>query len=367
MAALFDGSILGRMARGSVRLLLVGAAVIVLAIVVVKLRLVVLPALLSLFIVVILAPPKDWLISRRVPPALASLLVLVAALAALVVIVTLLAPRFATELAQLGATAAAGIEEVTSALAEGSLGISAVDVDRALNDALITLESNSAQITQGLLSGALLIGEVLAGLLLMLVMIFFYLKDGDRIWAWIVDFFPSGQTRVDVNELGRRAWATLTGYIRGVTLVAIVDSVLIGIALAILGVPLVLPLAVLTFFAAFFPLIGAFTAGLLAALVALVSQGVLVAVIVVIVITLIQQLEGDILYPVVVGRAIRLHPLAILVALTAGGVTAGVMGALLAPPLMAVGWSVAAYLRDHADRPPIVDAGGLPLAEGPVE
>ena len=168
------------------------------------------------------------------------------------------------------------------------------------------------------------------------------------MWSWVVSHFPEGQTRVDVSELGRRAWRTLTGYIRGLAIVATVDSVLIGLGLAIMGVPLVLPLAVLTFMAAFFPLVGAFLAGLVAALVALVAKGWVVALVVVVIITLVQQLEGDVIYPVVVGRAISLHPLAILLAVTSGAVAAGILGALLAPPVVAVLWTVISYLRHEA-------------------
>lgn len=350
MDGLLSGGLLARMARSSLQLLLVAGAVAVVVVVLVKLRLVVLPAVLSLFVAVILSPPKEWLVGRRVPPALATLMVIVAALVVLITIGSILAPRVADELGTLATTASQGLREVTVSLAEGPLGISATDVSRFVDQAVQTIEANSGQITQGVLSGALLVGELIAGILLMLVLVFFYLKDGERIWRWLVDLFPAGQTRIDVNELGRRALLTLSGYIRGVAFVATVDSVLIGGALAVLGVPLVLPLAVLTFFAAFFPLIGAFTAGLLAALVALVSKGLVVALIVVFVITLIQQLEGDIIYPVVVGRAIRLHPLAILLAITAGGIAGGVMGALLAPPTVAVLWTVVSFLRAEADR-----------------
>ncbi len=148
---------------------------------------------------------------------------------------------------------------------------------------------------------------------------------------------------------GGGAGTTLGSYLRGVALVALFDAAVIGVALAILGVPLVLPLAVLTFFAAFFPLVGAVTAGAVAALVALVSNGVVTALIVVAVITAVQQLEGDVIYPVVVGRSIELHPVAILLVLTAGAVVAGIIGALFAVPVAAVIWTAIKYFRDEPD------------------
>jgi putative heme transporter len=343
---------LGRLARASLQILLVAAAVAALGYVLIRLRLVVLPVVIALLVATVLFPSKEWLRKRGAPPALAAFVVMVAGIAVLTAIVAVLAPPVASDLGELGETARAGIEEVGTSLAEGPLGITDADVNQALDDLVTTVRENSGSITRGVLSGAVLVGELLAGLLLMLVFLFFVLKDGERMWSWVVDLFPQGGTRVDVRALGERAWGTLTGYIRGIAVVATVDSVLIGAGLAILGVPLVLPLAVLTFFAAFFPLVGAFTAGLIAALVALVSKGVVVALVVVAIITLVQQIEGDVIYPVVVGRAIRLHPVAILLAITAGAVVAGILGALLAPPLTAVAWTVVSYLRVKARRAP---------------
>jgi predicted PurR-regulated permease PerM len=193
-------------------------------------------------------------------------------------------------------------------------------------------------------TGALFVTELIAGLLLALVLLFFVLKDGYRIWDWIVSLVP-GRRREGLREVGSASWSTLGHYLRGVASVALFDAVTIGVALAILGVPLVLPLAVLTFFGAFFPLVGAFTAGFVAALVALVSEGVVTALIVVGVITAIQQLEGDVIYPVLVGRQIRLHPVAILLVLTAGAVVAGIVGALFAVPAAAVAWTAIQHVR----------------------
>ena len=230
-------------------------------------------------------------------------------------------------------------------LADGPLGVSEAELNRGIDQAIERLGESSGSLAAGVLSGAQLVAELIAGLLLMAVLIFFFVKDGPRIWAWVVSLLPA-RRRGDANEIGTRAWAALGGYVRGVSIVATVDAVLIGLALLIIGVPLVVPLMVLTFMGAFFPLIGALLAGAVAALVALVSNGVVAALVVIAVITLIQQLEGDLLYPLVVGRSVELHPVAILLALTAGAVLAGVIGALLAVPAAAVAWVAIDYLRD---------------------
>jgi predicted PurR-regulated permease PerM len=339
--------LLNRAARLGLQVVLIAAGVAIIGYVVLTLRVVVIPVIVALFLATILYQPKERLRARGFPPALATLTVMVTALVVVAGLVSVLAPAVAEELGTLGQSVRQGIEQVGGSLAEGPLplGITQADIDQAVARGVETLRENTGTITQGLLSGAIFIGELLVGLLLTLVLLFFFLKDGDRIWAWVVDLFPSGGTRADVEALGHRVWAALVGYIRGVAVVATIDSVFIGIGLAIVGVPLVLPLAVLTFFAAFLPLVGAFTAGLIAALVALVSDGVVTALVVVALITAVQQLEGHIIYPVVVARAIQLHPIAILLAVTSGAIVGGIVGALFAPPAAAVAWTVISYLR----------------------
>jgi predicted PurR-regulated permease PerM len=333
----------------SLQLLLVAAGIAVLGFVLVHLRLVILPVLAALFLATVLMPISDALRRVRVPGAIAALLTILVALLLLVGLSALLAPPVADEVGDLEASFREGLAEVGSTLE--NVGISQDEIDNAIDNGLQTLEDNSGLIGQGVVSGALLVFEAIAGILLALVLLFFFLKDGSRIWNWLVGVLPS-RHRDDVHEVGRRGWSTLGHYLRGVALVALFDAVVIGVALAILGVPLVLPLAVLTFFAAFFPLVGAVTAGFVAALVALVSEGVVTALIVVAVITAVQQLEGDVIYPVVVGRSIELHPVAILLVLTAGAVVAGIIGALFAVPVAAVIWTAIKYFRGEPDEEP---------------
>lgn len=194
------------------------------------------------------------------------------------------------------------------------------------------------------MTGGVLVAEIAAGALLAVVLLFFFVHDGRRMWFWAVQQLPVGH-QGDADAIGRRVWSTTAGYVRGVVVIAVVDALLIGLALLVIGVPLVLPLMVLTFLGAFLPLVGAVLAGAVAALVALVTEGVLAAGLVLVAIIVIQQLEGDLLYPVVVGRAIALHPAAIVVVLTAGGVLAGIVGVLVAVPVAAGVWTAITYLR----------------------
>lgn len=337
---------LGRAARVSLQILLIAAATAVVAFVLLNLRLVVLPVLAALFLATILKPPADWLKRRGFPGGVAAGLMLALAVAIVVLLARFLAPRVVDEFGGLGNRLEKGFAEVGTFVA--SLGISQEQIDRAIEAGLGTFRSVGGSIGEGLLTGALLVVELLAALLITLVVLFFLLKDGDRIWSWFVGLLP-GRRRGDARELGHRSWSTLGHYVRGVAFVALVDALLIGTGLAIIGVPLVLPLAVLIFFASFFPLIGAITAGFVAALVALVSNGPVAALVVVAIITAVQQLEGNLLYPVVMGRQVELHPVAILLAVTAGGVIAGVLGALFAVPIAAVAWTMISYFRDEPD------------------
>jgi predicted PurR-regulated permease PerM len=340
------GTPLARAAQISLQLLLVAAGLALLGFILVNLRLVILPVLAALFLATVLMPVSEAMRRAKVPAAIAAFLTILLALLVLVGISALLAPPVADEVGDLEESFRAGVAEVGSTLE--NVGISQEEIDNAIDSGLQTLEDSSGAIGQGVVSGALLVFEVIAGILLALVLLFFFLKDGGRMWSWLVDLLPR-RHRADANEVGRRGWSTLGSYLRGVALVALFDAVVIGVALAILGVPLVLPLAVLTFFAAFFPLVGAVTAGVVAAMVALVSNGIVTALIVVAVITAVQQLEGDVIYPVVVGRSIELHPVAILLVLTAGAVVAGIIGALFAVPVAAVIWTTIKYFRDDAD------------------
>jgi len=204
----------------------------------------------------------------------------------------------------------------------------------------------------GVLSTA---GTVLAGLALVLFLLIFFVYDGDRLWRGVVRPLPS-RHRERVLEAGSRAFHDLHAYIRTTLIVALIDAVGIGLGLWLTGVPLVLPLAGLVFLGAFVPVIGAFVTGIVAVLVALVSQGFVVALIVTGVVILVQQLEGNVFEPLLMSRAVRLHPVAVILGLAIGAELAGVVGALLAVPVMLTVRSVAA---------PFLAEDGSPTGDSP--
>jgi predicted PurR-regulated permease PerM len=200
------------------------------------------------------------------------------------------------------------------------------------------------------------VGEVITGLVLSLFLTFFFVKDSERFTRWILDF--AGRERAPhLREIGHRSATAVSGYLRGQATVGLVDGVFIGIGLAIVGVPFVVPLAFLTFVAAFLPLVGAVVAGALAALVALVTKGFTAALIVVGIALLVQQLEGHLLAPLLLGRAVSLHPVVIILALAAGSILGGIIGAFLAVPIAAVVTAVGTYLRGDEPIGEPADAG----------
>lgn len=307
----------------------------------------VLPVLGALLLATVLVPPARWLQRRSWPPALAALAVMGGAAALFAGIGALVVPTVVAELDDVGRSAGEGLDELLEWAAAGPLGLSEGEIQRTLDRALERAQASGGTLAGGLVSGAILIAEVIAGLLLAVVLVFFFVKDGERIWSWVVALFLEARRR-DTEEIGRRSWGVISAYVRGLGIVASFDALLIGLALVVIGVPLVVPLMVLTFFGAFIPLVGAIVAGSMAALVALVAVGPLAALLVLGAIVVVQQVEGDLVYPLVVGRALDLHPVAILLTVTAGAVLAGVVGALLAVPAAAVAWTVTTYLRNSS-------------------
>jgi predicted PurR-regulated permease PerM len=224
------------------------------------------------------------------------------------------------------------------------LGVSDREVQAAIQKARD--QAQGGQAAGAVLDGAMLLVQWAAAIVLIVVLTFFFIKDGAQLRDWTVSLFAE-QRRPVLREILDRAWSALATYVQGVFLVATIDAVLIGIVLLVVGVPIAFPLIVLTFIAAFFPIVGSVLAGAAAVLVALVSGGFVDAAIVLVAIIAIQQLEGNVFYPMVVGKRLQLHPVAILLTLTAGGVLAGVAGAFLAIPVAAVTSAVLDFVRRH--------------------
>ncbi|MGP4049402.1 AI-2E family transporter [Streptomyces sp. 2A115] len=217
------------------------------------------------------------------------------------------------------------------------------DISKSLREAV---GANTEEITSAGLEGVTVIVEALTGILLTMFSTLFLLYDGKRIWEWTLKLVPAA-ARPGVAGAGPRAWRTLTAYVRGTVVVALIDAIFIGLGIFFLDVPLAVPLAVFIFLGAFVPLVGAVVSGALAVVVALVTQGVFTAVMTLAVVLAVQQIEGHILQPFILGRAVRVHPLAVVLSVAGGGLIAGIGGAVVAVPLVAVTNTVVGYLRSY--------------------
>jgi predicted PurR-regulated permease PerM len=329
---------LGRWSIRGVQLLVLAAAAGLAIWALLQVTLIVIPVLIAVILAAAAAPLVAWLRRRRgIGPMLAAWITLLGGIVVIGGIITLIVFAVRSQWGSLVDSAVAGFEDLQDWLAGLDLPIDTSQLD-SIRETLVDFLT-SAEFGAGAIAGVSAATEFVTGTFLVLIVLFFFLKDGDKIWAFFLRPFKGERL-----ERGRRVGTTsvkvLGGYVRGTAIIAFVDAVGIGIALAILQVPLALPLAVVVFLGAFIPLVGATVAGILAALVALVANGPIVALIVVAVVIAVNQLEGDLLQPVVMAQSLKLHPLVILVALTAGTILGGITGAVLAVPIAAVGWAI---------------------------
>ncbi len=335
---------LARLAAWSWRLLVVLAAAGLLLYLLIVLKVIVVPVIVALFLASLLVPLVRWLEARGWRHLAAVLAVFGGAVLLLAAVIAGFVPLIGNELDTLRQRADEGVAEVQRFIASRPFGLSQADLNRYLEQARQRFTENSSGLTRGAVAGVTVVGELITGLILSLFLTFFFVKDSERFTRWILDF--AGRHReAQLREIGTRSATAVSGYLRGQATVGLVDAVFIGIGLAIVGVPLVVPLAFLTFVAAFLPLVGAFVAGTLAALVALVTKGLTAALIVVAITVAVQQLEGHLLAPLLLGRAVSLHPVVIILALAAGSILGGIIGAFLAVPIAAVVTAVGTYLR----------------------
>jgi predicted PurR-regulated permease PerM len=317
------------------RFLVVIAALYVIIWVVGYLSVVVVPMAIALLLAALLAPAVSQLVSAKVPRGLAAAIVLIAGLAILGGLLTFVITQFSAGLPELQNQLNQSLRQIQDWLINGPVHLRQEQIKGFISQAIGLVQTNQSSITASALTTASTVGQILTGFLLTLFILIFFLAGGDQIWSFIVRVVPSNvRKRVDVA--GRRGFASLVSYVRATAAVAVVDAVGIGIGLWIVGVPLVIPLATLVFLGAFIPIIGAVIAGGVAVLVALVTNGVVGALVVLAVVIGVMQLESHVLQPLLLGRAVKLHPLAVVLSITAGLVTAGIAGALLAVPLLAV-------------------------------
>ncbi len=321
-------------AAWSWRLLAILAFAVALIWVIARLQVIVVPVALALMVTALMIPAVDFLDRRGAPRGGAVALVLLSGIAIVGGLLSFVVSQFVTGLPGLVEQVTKSIESTRAWLIEGPAHLSKDQITNAGNSAIEALRNNQAKLTSGALSTAATVTEIITGALLVLFTLIFFLHGGRNIWQFVTRIFPEN-VQERVRDAGRAGFQSLIGYVRATFLVALVDAVGIGTGLAIMGIPLALPLASLVFLGAFIPLVGAVVAGFLAVVVALLAKGVIYALITLGLIIAIQQLEGHVLQPLVMGRAVSIHPLAVVLAIAAGAVLAGIVGALLAVPTVA--------------------------------
>jgi len=322
-------------AAWSWRLLVITAVLAVVGLLIARLHLIVVPVVVALLLSAVAQPAAAWLARAGWPRPLAAATVVLGGLGLISLVVWLVVRAFRRGYGDLAASVRTGLDDARNWLVNGPLGLSQQQLDHAAASVRRSLSDNRDLLTSGALSTATTVGHVLTGVLLALFTTFFFVKDGRQIWLWITGLLPR-RVRDRVDQAGLRSWGTLISYVRATMLVALVDALGIGLAVAILGVPLALPLGVLVLLGSFIPLIGATLTGLVAVLVALVSKGLLTGLLVLAAVIAVQQLEGHVLQPLLLGRAVRIHPLAVALSIATGVLLAGIVGALVAVPLVAV-------------------------------
>lgn len=331
------------------RVLIIALAVLAVGFAVGRLRFVVLPVFIALLLTTLLAPVASWMERRGVPTLAAAATVFFGFLGAIVLAGLLIVPAVIDQFQDLGPTVSEGVDDVEKWLIEGPADLDQEQIDRYREQGRERISAFLGSSSGQVVAGAVAVFEGLAGGVLALVLTFFFIKDGRRFQRWARAHVPARHEDVTA-ALGRRAWGALTGYLRGAALIGLLEGIILGVTLWIVGAGLAVPVAILTFFGAFFPIVGAVVAGIVAALVALVGGGVSDMIIVGIVAIIVQQFDNDLLAPLIYGRLIHLHPVVVLLALAIGGTLAGIMGAFLAVPVAAVGSAVLGELWErHGD------------------
>ncbi|CAG7330035.1 AI-2E family transporter [Mycobacterium avium subsp. paratuberculosis] len=316
------------------RLLVILAAALALFWVLAKLEVIVVPVLVALLLSALLVPVVDWLDRHGLPRGGAVALVLLGGFAILGGILAFVVLQFIDGLPGLTEQVTQSIESTRRWLINGPAHLRSEQIDSAGNAAIEALHNNQAKLTSGALSTAATVTELVTAAVLLLFTLIFFLYGGRNIWRYVVQIVPA-HARDRVHEAGSAGYGSLIGYVRATFLVALTDAAGVGAGLAIMGIPLALPLASLVFLGAFIPLVGAVVAGFLAVVVALLAKGIVYALITLGLLVAVNQIEAHLLQPLVMGRAVSIHPLAVVLAISTGGVLAGIVGALLAVPTVA--------------------------------
>ncbi|MDJ0317227.1 AI-2E family transporter [Arthrobacter antibioticus] len=326
-----------------------------------KITILLIPLMLATILASVLRPVVKALKKVGLPQGLSVAVAELGLIVGVVGSLFLVGRQMVAGFSDLSQQAITGLIQIQEWLKTGPLGISNDQVTKYLNEALAAIQDNSSVLVSGALGVGTGVTHFAVGLLLTLFILLFFLLEGQDIWAFVVKFFPR-RARPAVDGAGRRGWLSLGNYARVQVLVAAVDAIGIGAGAAIIQVPLALPLGVLVFVGSFIPVVGALVTGAVAVLLALVANGWVNALIMLGIVLLVQQLESHVLQPFVMGRAVSLHPVAVILAVAAGSGVAGILGALFAVPILAVANSFIRYIaqRGWESDPELPDIYGLP-------
>jgi predicted PurR-regulated permease PerM len=360
--------LLATTAAWSWRLIVVSIVVYGLMQIVSRLFFVVLPVALALLLCALLMPMTDRLRRWGLPSLTATWLTMLLALSVVAGVGTLVGvranaefPKLVTELRHTG-------QQVQSWLVNGPFHLKQAQLQTAIDKLLSNVQQQRGKLITTVLSATATVGEIAAGLILMLFVTFFLLKDGRQIWSWLIN--GTGQYRDRLHRAGQAGWVTLSHYVHGSVIVAAIHAIIIAIVLTVMGVPLVAPLAMLIFFASFIPLVGILFAGAVALAVVLSAKGLVAGLVFLGILIVEHQLESHVLQPLVIGRRLHFHPLAIIVILAVGGILGGIPGAALSVPVAAVIFRAWPHLSGSGDPPPTeaeTSPGLAPRSAGPPE
>jgi len=349
-----SGELSGQVPRGlrltaeyAWRFLLIAAAVGVLIWLIIQLKLLIIPLMVAILVTALLWPFFAWMIRHRFPRWVAIVLSLLGTLAVVAGLVWLVTWQVSAEWPSVQVRTVEAAAEFRDYLVQGPLHLTEEQIDDLLGQAGTLLQQQAELLWSGALAIGTTLGHVVTGAFLAVFILITLLADGAGIWRWTVKLFPT-RARAAVDGAAKAGWVTVINYARTQLLVATIDAIGIGLGAALLGVPLAIPIGVLVFLGAFIPFVGAVITGALAVFLALVYSGPWIALWMLVVVLGVQQLEGHVLQPLLMGSAVKVHPLAVVLVVAGGAMVAGIPGALFAVPLAAFVNVVAVYLSERA-------------------
>lgn len=329
------------------RFLVVAAALYLVLRLLEKFLVIVAPVLIAVLLVALVKPLTDAMHRGRLPRGLAALFTVVAVLAIVVGLFTLVGTQVAQGFPELQRQSGQGLSQVRQWLSGPPLNLTTDQLVTAADRLRQSVAGSQARVISGALSATATASQVVAALFIALFSTYFFLAQGAAIWDWLLRLLPR-PAHEPLDEAARRGWVTLTAFVRATVVVALTDALGIGLGAALLGVPLAVPLGVLVFLGAFVPVVGALVSGSVAVLIALVAVGPVKALLMLAVVIGVQQLESHVLQPFLLGRAVRVHPLAVIVGIASGALVAGILGALFAVPLIATGNTIVLSLAGRS-------------------